>query len=423
MDIPLAYIIFDIMISLKKNNRDTMIYRDILIIYLKRFINSFDLDKDVLEDLIFDFNFANELSFFLDDYEDYFEMEDGIIRLNSDVSINELKKLQEENVILEDFDEEFISDVEKVIHNDISFLEIIGINPNIQVYNALLELEEKLEYKYLDLSYDGLFDENTIEKTREEIKLLKVITNIMYININNNFSSVDYDNLYLYAKDRAKLMHGEESEVKLSCNPPFDKTLLVKTPMDKALFINDSSAKGAIKGRLKMNNKKNKKKINMQDMTKLNFYLMYLELLDKEINKTKNIELKDELIIAKYRLMYVLDSIYDLMNFKKRESSIKINGDYSFIETIIYFFTVEVLSYDDKEYKLDGTNKKDIITYYFNIIKKLYVETYYKLTNDRVIIDLINNSNFYNVNTISSKLFSNIVPSEKNKSKIKKKNF
>lgn len=386
MDIPLAYIIFDIMISLKKNNRDTMIYRDILIIYLKRFINSFDLDKDVLEDLIFDFNFANELSFFLDDYEDYFEMEDGIIRLNSDVSINELKKLQEENVILEDF-------------------------------------EEELEYKYLDLSYDGLFDENTIEKTREEIKLLKVITNIMYININNNFSSVDYDNLYLYAKDRAKLMHGEESEVKLSRNPPFDKTLLVKTPMDKALFINDSSAKGAIKGRLKINNKKNKKKINMQDMTKLNFYLMYLELLDKEINKTKNIELKDELIIAKYRLMYVLDSIYDLMNFKKRESSIKINGDYSFIETIIYFFIVEVLSYDDKEYKLDGTNKKDIITYYFNIIKKLYVETYYKLTNDRVIIDLINNSNFYNVNTISSKLFSNIVPSEKNKSKIKKKNF
>lgn len=423
MDIPLAYIIFDIMISLKKNNRDTMIYRDILIIYLKRFINSFDLDKDVLEDLIFDFNFANELSFFLDDYEDYFEMEDGIIRLNSDVSINELKKLQEENVILEDFDEEFISDVEKVIHNDISFLEIIGINPNIQVYNALLELEEKLEYKYLDLSYDGLFDENTIEKTREEIKLLKVITNIMYININNNFSSVDYDNLYLYAKDRAKLMHGEELEVKLSRNPPFDRILLIKTPMDKALFINDSSAKGAIKGRLKMNNKKNKKKINMQDMTKLNFYLMYLELLDKEINKTKNIELKDELIIAKYRLMYVLDSIYDLMNFKKRESSIKINGDYSFIETIIYFFTVEVLSYDDKEYKLDGTNKKDIITYYFNIIKKLYVETYYKLTNDRVIIDLINNSNFYNVNTISSKLFSNIVPSEKNKSKIKKKNF
>ena len=68
-------------------------------------------------------------------------------------------------------------------------------------------------------------------------------------------------------------------------------------------------------------------------------------------------------------------------------------------------------------------SEKDIITYYFNIIKKLYVETYYKLTNDRVIIDLINNSNFYNVNTISSKLFSNIVPSEKNKSKIKKKNF
>ena len=66
MDIPLAYIIFDIMISLKKNNRDTMIYRDILIIYLKRFINSFDLDKDVLEDLIFDLILLmNFLSFWM----------------------------------------------------------------------------------------------------------------------------------------------------------------------------------------------------------------------------------------------------------------------------------------------------------------------------------------------------------------------
>lgn len=423
MDIPLAYIIFDIMISLKKNNRDTMIYRDTLIIYLKRFINSFDLDKDVLEDLIFDFNFANELSFFLDDYDDYFEMEDGIIKLNSDISIDELKRLQEENIILEDFDEDFINDVKKVIHNDISFLEIIGINPNTHVYDVLLELEGKLEYKYLDLSYDGLFDDKIVKKTKEEIKLLKVMTNIMYININNNFSSVDYNNLYLYAKDRAKLMHGEESEVKLSYEPTFDRTLLVRTPMDKALFINDSSAKGVIKGRLEINNKRNKKKFSMQDMAKLNFYLMYLELLDKEINKTKNSELKDELIIAKYRLMYVLDSVYDLMNFKEIEPSIKINSDYSFIVPTIHFFIFEVLSYEDKEYKLDGTNKKDIITYYFNIIKKLYVETYYKLTNDRVIVNLINNSSFYNVNTISSKLFSNIVTPEKNKSKIKKRNF
>ena len=121
--------------------------------------------------------------------------------------------------------------------------------------------------------------------------------------------------------------------------------------------------------------------------------------------------------------MYVLDSIYDLMNFKKRESSIKINGDYSFIETIIYFFTVEVLSYDDKEYKLDGTNKKDIITYYFNIIKKLYVETYYKLTNDRVIIDLINNSNFYNVNTISTELFNSFIIDDNIKKKKRRKNY
>ena len=84
MDIPLAYIIFDIMISLKKNNRDTMIYRDILIIYLKRFINSFDLDKDVLEDHIFEFNLANELSYFLDHYEDYYQVSESSEQASGD---------------------------------------------------------------------------------------------------------------------------------------------------------------------------------------------------------------------------------------------------------------------------------------------------------------------------------------------------
>ena len=60
--------------------------------------------------------------------------------------------------------------------------DIIEENHICRVISAFTERlnMEKLEYKYLDLSYDGLFDENTIEKTREEIKLLKVITNIMY---------------------------------------------------------------------------------------------------------------------------------------------------------------------------------------------------------------------------------------------------
>ena len=90
MDIPVAYVIFEIMIILKENNKDTSISTKTLIIFLKELIGLLDFDKEELEDLIFDFDFSNELSFFLSEYEDYFQMEENIITLDDDVSIDKL---------------------------------------------------------------------------------------------------------------------------------------------------------------------------------------------------------------------------------------------------------------------------------------------------------------------------------------------
>ena len=68
MDIPLVYIILDIMITLKENNKDTILPSKTLITYLKRIISLFNLSKESLEELIFDFNYSEELSSFIDDY-------------------------------------------------------------------------------------------------------------------------------------------------------------------------------------------------------------------------------------------------------------------------------------------------------------------------------------------------------------------
>ena len=76
MDIPLNYIILDLMITLKENNKELIINKKTLIIYLKRIVSLFNFDKTVLEDMVFDFDFNNELSFFLSEYGEYFEMDE-----------------------------------------------------------------------------------------------------------------------------------------------------------------------------------------------------------------------------------------------------------------------------------------------------------------------------------------------------------
>ena len=121
--------------------------------------------------------------------------------------------------------------------------------------------------------------------------------------------------------------------------------------------------------------------------------------------------------------MYALDSSYDLMNYNKEESSIDINGNYNFILSIVYFYVSEILSYEDTDYMIEGTNEEDIVTYYFNIIKKLYIQTYYELTSDKKIIDMIKNNQYYDKNKISTKLFDSFVLSEEEKGKVKKRSY
>lgn len=424
MDIPLNYIILDLMITLKENNKDLMINRKTLIIYLKRIVSLFNFDKAVLEDMVFDFDLNNELSFFLSEYEEYFEMdEDNNIVSMYDISLDELNNLLEEETISNIYENDLIMDIHNVIHDNYSLLEILGIKINTDIYKLIYELECELEKEYVNLGYSDVFNEFDIVNEKQRIKILKTIINTMYINIDNNLSSVEYKNLHTYAKSMARKMSGEEREILIHCEPTFDETMLINNPMDRAIFFKEPSSNYVLDARLEMNNKKKKKVFSYNDIVKLNFYLTFLNLLDDEIKRTNNDELRDELIISKYELMYTMDEIYDLMNFNKKEEVLNINSDYSFIIPIVYFYAFEVLSYDDSEYMVHNTKQKDIMTYFFNIIKKLYIETYYKLTNNEMIINKIKNSSFYGTNMISTKLFNSFIPYKDNKKRIRRKHI
>ena len=394
MDIPVAYVIFEIMIILKENNKDTSISTKTLIIFLKKLIGLLDFDKEELEDLIFDFDFSNELSFFLSEYEDYFQMEENIITLDDDVSIDKLKYLIEE--VTYNYDDQFIIQIYNIISNNYCFLEILGININTQVYDFMLKLEEELEKEYLDFCYYDLFYEEERYQKIKKIKLFRIIIDTMYINVDNSFDVVDNKNLLKYAKNNA---------------------------LDRAIFINEPVSKYVLSSKMETSFKKRNKSFNMDDMARLNFYLMYLKLLNNEINRVLNDDVKDELMITKYRLMYAIDSIYDLMNFNKEEEIININHGYGFIVPNVYFYAFEILCCSDSNYKINGTNDKNVITYYFNIIKKLYIETYYKLTGNENIINNIKNNSFYGVNKISTELFNSFIIDDNIKKKKRRKNY
>lgn len=422
MNIPVSYIILEMMVTLKENNKDTKISIDTLIIYIKRLINLLHFDREVLEELVVEFNLDEELDEFFEEYFEYFELdaEDNII-LKNNVGISKLKKLLQANKnSFSIYDNEYFEDIHSIIHSNICFLDILGIKINYGVYNVLLELEKELECEYLKLSYDRLLGDKKEDKICKRIKILKILINTMYINTDTNFTESEYNNLFLYASENVRSMKGENEQINLSYSPSFDENLLLSSTMDRALFINDSISKFVLASRIEINLKKKNKHFTISDYTKLNFYLMYFKLLEKEIENIRNEELKDELVVGKYRMMYALDSIYDLMSFIKEEKVIKLVSDYEFISSIVYFFINEILNYRDSDYK--NKEKKDIVTYYFNIIKKIYIETYYKLTGDERVIEAIKNNEFYGVNKISTKLLSDIVPIEA-KTKKKKINY
>lgn len=421
MDIPVAYVIFEIMIILKENNKDTSISTKILIVFLKKLIGLLDFDKEELEDLVFDFDFGNELSFFLSEYGDYFQMEENIITLDDDVSIDKLKYLIEE--VTYNYDTDFILDVYNIISNNYCFLEILGININTDVYDFMLKLEEELEKEYLDFCYYDLFCEEERYQKLKKIKLLRIIIDTMYINLNNSFNIVDRKNLFKYAKSNCISMKDEERLLQIFDITSFNQEYLLNNALDRAIFINEPVSKHVLASKMETSLKKRNKSFNMDDMARLNFYLMYLKLLNNEINRVLNDDVKDELMITKYRLMYAIDSIYDLMNFNKEEEIININHGYGFIVPNVYFYAFEILCCSDSNYKINGTNDKNTMTYYFNIIKKLYIETYYKLTGNENIINNIKNNNFYGVNKISTELFSSFISNDDNKKKKRRKNY
>lgn len=403
MEVPFDYILINIMINLMERNIVPRISKDNLEKIIIKFIKSYYTDREVL-DIINNFDFDYELNRFYYKYIDYFDIDDDTIFLNDNVSMKML-----EGFIVPESDEDinFLENLIDFLNSDLSITELMGITIRKDIYNCLIKIYKSLNKQYKDLNTLRMqCNKKKENETIKKIKLLSIQENLMFINMHHNLDANEYYDLLLYSDD---ILDNEEYyHIPFNIiNNIFDEYTFYNNPFQRAIFIENISFNALTRYKLDYNIDKASENDTDYFMLDYKFYLTYYYLLREEMKIVTDDRIKVELNKAKYNLVQVIDSIFDNTLFMNIDNSrlddVKIDNSYNEFET--YFFIDELLSYNDDMY-----NKGDsYIIEYFNIIKKIFVKTYYNLTKNQRVIQIIKNNKLYGINKISSSYFDDII--------------
>lgn len=374
-------------------------------------------DEEEKVELNDNFYFNLEFDDFLYSYGDYLIMVDDcnfILYMDNDTLNNILQSFDC------DYSEYLLDDINSTIDGNFVFLDLLGIKIQKKMYNILLEIENKVEIMY-DNFHHGCNDKAFMKELKSQILKRKMFFNFL----ENRLSVDEYYDLYIYASNEANNNDEDLPVVFEFQDDSFNGDELVKNPMLKAIFYKGKLSMYNIANKMSVDISKKSNSFESDEYFEEKFYLTFLQFLEEEISNTTNIELLQEFRASKYRLMNVLDTVFDTYTFinNKDFESINIkkdNGDYSFIEDMVFSFIDEVLHYEDSKYKCDGKDFYNLINYYFNTIKKLLIKTYYYLTDDKMVITSIKKNPLYGVNNISTKMLDSVIEEEKIKIKTKK---
>ncbi|MBQ8192936.1 MAG: hypothetical protein IJZ46_02575 [Bacilli bacterium] len=416
MELPFNYIVFYLMCILKSRKMPMVIEKVNLLISVKKLVDLLSYDEDEREEIINEFDFNEEINNLVREYNDYIDADNEQIILEIDDEI--LEEIMESFEL--EYNKEILDDIHSAINDNFVFLELIGVKINKDIFNNLLNLERNIEKMYEQLS-NGQFDKQLIHKLKLSILKRKMLFSVT----ENTLDCDEYYDLYLYSLNCA-INSDDDAPIHFEIeDEELDVYQFAKNPMLKALFYKEELALYNLANRMDITILKRTGEYDFIEVSKLKFYLTFLKHLDNEISKKDiNTLLKEELIISKYRLKNALDTVYDTLTIIDNKDYININElslkeDYSFIENIILYFTNEVLEYSNDRYEYDDKDFFNLTNYYFNIIKKLLIKTYYTLTDDKRIVDIIKSNKMYKINNISSNLLDDAIEQSKNKKKIK----
>ena len=414
MEIPFKYIMLCIIRTLNERGMPLSLTRNTIRKYLSKLMEKSYFTIEEKKQMGEDFDFEYELSSLFDKYFEYFD-NDGDIISYDEKNIEELGELILEE--FEDYDEELISNFDVVIEGDTEFLDILGVPIKKELYNYLLDIEKELEEAYNEFcrldSYVGL-SEVDIKPLIKKITSLKMKKVIMLVNTKNLLSYYEHHDLMQYSINTMNRTDDFDEINLLISDGTFDETDILDDILLKSIFTGGELYISCISESIMQN------VLGISDNIKnstIKFYLTFLNLLDKEI-KNSNELLSEELNRVKYRLIYSLDSVYDTFTIVNKDYIYdEYEENYSFINKTVKYFIDELLMYDDEQYRNKDCDTDNTMIYLDNIVKKLLIETYYKLTNDKSIINVIKENELYGVNTISSGFLKELV--EKQKTKIK----
>lgn len=415
MELPFKYIVLCIIRTLNERNMPLVVQRSDLVNYITRFMEKSYFTIEEKKQISDEFDFDYELDSLVSKYFQYFDIEGKEISFDSD-SISDLGDLILEE--MEEVDDLLINDVDMVIEGDVEFLDILGVKVRKELYNYLAEIEKEIEECYNELArldvYVGL-DEVDTNPLINKIKKLMMKKTILLLNTSNLLPKVEHNDLMNYANNIADKVNENEVIELLLDDYDFNEIEITDDVFLRCLFVGEDAYTSNISESIILNNLgiRNNKKYST-----IKYYLTFMELLEREINNSNEL-LCIELIQIKYKLMNVLDSVYGTTLFIGNYSLCDKNfdEDYKFIVNTVCYFINELLMYDDECYRNKETDTDNIMIYLNNILKKLLIETYYKLTNDKKIINMIKENNLYDVNAISTGFLKGIV--EKPKTKVK----
>lgn len=419
MELPFKYIVLTIIKTLNDRNMSLVIDKCDLVNYFTLFMKRSLFTIEEKEEIGKNLDFDCELDSLIMKYYKYFDVQNDQIVFDEDYAdeINELLMLEKE-----EYDTVFIHDIDCVIEDNVAFLEIIGVKIKKDLYYFLLDIERKIENCYMELcnleiySNSGKLDASNIIN---EIKKLNIKEIVILLDMKNLLSENEYLDLLLFAGDEA----WKNNEIGVSND--FGINFLIEDDVVDEIAIADDAFQRSIFTGYESCTTNLREKMDViyeidsnMKYSILKFYSTFLELLKNEINSS-NALISMDLIKIKYRLMYTIDSMYGTALFmnKKIDNDKDFKENYSFIAYEIYYLINEILLYDDEKYRNKNFDMDNTIIYLNNTIKKLLIETYYRLTDDKNVIVSIKENKLYGVNTISSSFLSGII--EKPKSRIK----
>lgn len=415
MELPFKYIVLCIIRTLNERKMPLVIGKSNLMNYFKELIRKSYFTIDEKKEIVDNFDFEYEMDDLFNKYYKYFDYNFNNITFDIEY-VDELDSLISSE--MDEFDVDVLFDIDIVIESDPDFLEILGVKINKNLYNYLLDIEKEIELCYVEMANinNSLFKNvNNLNNVKEKLKRLMLKKTVMFLNTKFLLSYIQYRDLIRYSSNVVEANNVFDELKFLLENDQFDENDVMRDVFLKAIFISSPLYYSNLEESLIYHycdmNDRNKYNI-------INFYLKFLDLLDKELAISSGI-ISMELIKVKYRLMNVMDSVYNTTLFLGNKNILfgDYKENYDSFESGAYYFVKELLLYDDDQYRNKSFDMDNVMVYLNNILKKIFIETYYNLTYDKNIISMIKENELYGINNISSGFLLDIV----NKSKTKEK--